>query len=179
MYRQQSETEKRKKKKTKKKEIKNEQEESDWTTQEELPEDRKDYRVLPSPSHDDLLLLARKEGKYEEKEEIVRVEKVEMDGEEMVMPSPPKPNSEEKYQRQMFEEAIGTDPHEDQPYFDSYATLHLQHDMLSDKNRTEKFREAIFANKDKIEGKIVLDCGAGTGMSVTSFHFLFFQIVVK
>ncbi|CAA9993082.1 unnamed protein product, partial [Nesidiocoris tenuis] len=48
-------------------------------------------------------------------------------------------------------------------YFTSYEDLDIHRIMLTDKRRNEAYRRAIESNRDRIEGKTVLDVGAGTG----------------
>lgn len=48
-------------------------------------------------------------------------------------------------------------------YFVSYEDLEVHEIMLTDKRRNLAYKEAIENNKFEIEGKIVLDVGAGTG----------------
>ncbi|CAG4997579.1 unnamed protein product [Parnassius apollo] len=52
----------------------------------------------------------------------------------------------------------------DEGYFSSYAHFGIHYDMLSDKVRTESYKNAIFLNKDTFKDKIVLDLGCGTGI---------------
>ncbi|XP_047515236.1 protein arginine N-methyltransferase 3 [Pieris napi] len=52
----------------------------------------------------------------------------------------------------------------DEGYFSSYAHFGIHYDMLSDKVRTESYRDAILKNKDTFMGKVVLDLGCGTGI---------------
>ena len=49
-------------------------------------------------------------------------------------------------------------------YFDSYSFSSIHKEMLSDKNRTLAYQEAILKNPSLFQGKIVLDVGAGTGI---------------
>ncbi|ENN74605.1 protein arginine N-methyltransferase 6 isoform X1 [Dendroctonus ponderosae] len=49
-------------------------------------------------------------------------------------------------------------------YFKSYEDLQIHKLMLSDEPRNSAYHEAIFNNKTSIEGKVVLDVGAGTGI---------------
>ncbi|XP_050305337.1 protein arginine N-methyltransferase 6 [Anthonomus grandis grandis] len=49
-------------------------------------------------------------------------------------------------------------------YFKSYEDLEIHKLMLKDEPRNTAYREAIFNNKADIEGKVVLDVGAGTGI---------------
>lgn len=53
---------------------------------------------------------------------------------------------------------------QDESYFGSYADVSIHEEMIADTVRTESYRRAIFNNKDNIEGKVVLDVGAGTGV---------------
>nr|XP_026488776.1 protein arginine N-methyltransferase 3 [Vanessa tameamea] len=52
----------------------------------------------------------------------------------------------------------------DEGYFNSYAHFGIHYDMLSDKVRTESYRDAILNNKETIKDKVVLDLGCGTGI---------------
>lgn len=52
----------------------------------------------------------------------------------------------------------------DEGYFSSYAHFGIHYDMLSDKVRTESYRDAILNNKDTIKDKVILDLGCGTGI---------------
>ncbi|MBN3295197.1 ANM2 methyltransferase, partial [Amia calva] len=56
------------------------------------------------------------------------------------------------------------DAWQDEEYFGSYGTLKLHLEMLSDRPRTEKYREVIFSNRDALKGRVVLDVGCGTGV---------------
>lgn len=53
---------------------------------------------------------------------------------------------------------------QDPEYFDSYATLHIHHKMLSDDNRTLAYQRAVEKLKPYVQGKIVLDVGCGSGI---------------
>lgn len=52
----------------------------------------------------------------------------------------------------------------DEGYFSSYAHFGIHYDMLSDKVRTETYRDAILNNQETFKGKVVLDLGCGTGI---------------
>lgn len=52
----------------------------------------------------------------------------------------------------------------DEGYFSTYAHFGIHYDMLSDKVRTETYRDAILNNKETIKDKVVLDLGCGTGI---------------
>ncbi|XP_075992702.1 arginine methyltransferase 3 [Anticarsia gemmatalis] len=52
----------------------------------------------------------------------------------------------------------------DEGYFSTYAHFGIHHDMLSDKVRTETYRDAILKNKETLKDKVVLDLGCGTGI---------------
>lgn len=49
-------------------------------------------------------------------------------------------------------------------YFDSYAHHGIHEEMLKDHVRTSAYRDAMFQNKETMEGKVVLDVGCGTGI---------------
>lgn len=53
---------------------------------------------------------------------------------------------------------------DDEGYFNSYAHFGIHYDMLSDKVRTESYRNAIIGNKETLKDKVVLDLGCGTGI---------------
>lgn len=53
---------------------------------------------------------------------------------------------------------------EDEGYFNSYAHFDIHHEMLSDKVRTESYRDALLKNSSQLSGKNVLDLGCGTGI---------------
>ncbi|XP_041973144.1 protein arginine N-methyltransferase 1 [Aricia agestis] len=62
-------------------------------------------------------------------------------------------------------DSVGKVPLEsDEGYFSSYAHFGIHYDMLSDKVRTESYRDAILNNKDSVKDKVVLDLGCGTGI---------------
>jgi len=57
------------------------------------------------------------------------------------------------------------DSWQDDEFFGSYAAVRLQHEMLSDKYRTEKYAEAIDQFRETaIQDKVVLDVGCGSGV---------------
>lgn len=49
-------------------------------------------------------------------------------------------------------------------YFESYCDISVHEEMLGDGERTNAYKKAIFSCKDAINGKVVLDVGAGTGI---------------
>lgn len=49
-------------------------------------------------------------------------------------------------------------------YFDSYAHFGIHEEMLKDVVRTRTYENAIEYNKNRIQGKVVLDIGCGTGI---------------
>ncbi|CAB3386093.1 Hypothetical predicted protein [Cloeon dipterum] len=53
---------------------------------------------------------------------------------------------------------------DDEAYFSSYAHFGIHHEMLSDRVRTETYRNALVCNKSQIDGITVLDLGCGTGI---------------
>ncbi|GBP81978.1 Protein arginine N-methyltransferase 3 [Eumeta japonica] len=53
---------------------------------------------------------------------------------------------------------------DDEGYFNSYSHFGIHYEMLSDKIRTESYRNAIMNNNNIIKGKTVLDLGCGTGI---------------
>lgn len=52
----------------------------------------------------------------------------------------------------------------DEGYFSTYAHYEIHYDMLSDKVRTDSYRDAISQNGDVIRDKVVLDLGCGTSI---------------
>lgn len=52
----------------------------------------------------------------------------------------------------------------DEGYFESYSHFSIHHAMLSDKVRTESYRDAIIKNSPSFTNKDVLDLGCGTGI---------------
>ncbi|XP_051998886.1 protein arginine N-methyltransferase 2 [Xyrauchen texanus] len=49
-------------------------------------------------------------------------------------------------------------------YFGNYGILRLHLEMLSDKPRTEMYRQVILRNSTALGGKVVMDLGCGTGV---------------
>lgn len=58
----------------------------------------------------------------------------------------------------------------DDVYFDSYSDYSIHAEMLQDKVRTEAYRDTIYNNKNKIEGKTVADIGSGQFFSNSIFY---------
>ncbi|KAF5885650.1 protein arginine N-methyltransferase 2, partial [Clarias magur] len=56
------------------------------------------------------------------------------------------------------------DAWQDEEYFSSYGTLKLHLEMLSDRPRTETYRQVIVSNSASLRGKVVMDLGCGTGI---------------
>ncbi|MED6254392.1 hypothetical protein ATANTOWER_024770 [Ataeniobius toweri] len=56
------------------------------------------------------------------------------------------------------------DPWQDDEYFGSYGTLRLHLEMLSDRSRTETYRQVIVSNSASLRNKVVMDLGCGTGI---------------
>ncbi|XP_036432454.1 protein arginine N-methyltransferase 2 isoform X1 [Colossoma macropomum] len=56
------------------------------------------------------------------------------------------------------------DAWQDEEYFGSYGTLRLHLEMLSDRPRTETYRQVIVSNSASLRGKVVMDLGCGTGI---------------
>ncbi|KAF3843031.1 hypothetical protein F7725_001880 [Dissostichus mawsoni] len=56
------------------------------------------------------------------------------------------------------------DPWQDEEYFGSYGTLRLHLEMLSDRRRTEAYRQVILSNSAPLRNKVVMDLGCGTGI---------------
>ncbi len=52
----------------------------------------------------------------------------------------------------------------DADYFFGYSRRDIHEEMLRDRVRTEAYRDAMYKNKDRFRGKIVLDIGCGTGI---------------
>ena len=53
---------------------------------------------------------------------------------------------------------------DDSGYFESYSHFNIHHTMLSDKVRTESYRDAIIKNSAVMNGKTVMDLGCGTAI---------------
>ncbi|XP_030642880.1 protein arginine N-methyltransferase 2 [Chanos chanos] len=53
---------------------------------------------------------------------------------------------------------------QDDEYFGNYGTLRLHLEMLSDKPRTETYRQVILSNSAPLRGKVIMDLGCGTGI---------------
>ncbi|XP_035268033.1 protein arginine N-methyltransferase 6 [Anguilla rostrata] len=53
---------------------------------------------------------------------------------------------------------------QDNLYFDSYADVTIHEEMIADNVRTNTYRMGILRNSNAIQGKVVLDVGAGTGV---------------
>ena len=53
---------------------------------------------------------------------------------------------------------------EDHSYFQSYAHYSIHYEMLSDRVRTESYRNALVKNPDTLKDAKVLDIGCGTGI---------------
>ncbi|TDH67229.1 hypothetical protein CCR75_002167 [Bremia lactucae] len=49
-------------------------------------------------------------------------------------------------------------------YFDSYSHANIHREMITDRIRTDGYRNAIINNSKLFEGKVVLDVGCGTGI---------------
>lgn len=52
----------------------------------------------------------------------------------------------------------------DESYFGSYSSFGIHREMISDKVRTEAYRDAILNNPSLLHGAAVLDVGCGTGI---------------
>eukprot|EP01084_Bolivina_argentea_P249225 417107_1 len=59
---------------------------------------------------------------------------------------------------------IAKDLLQDCEYFDGYNSIQIHHEMLTDKPRTQSYKDACISLKKHIENKIVLDLGCGTGI---------------
>lgn len=53
---------------------------------------------------------------------------------------------------------------EDHSYFESYAHYSIHYEMLSDRARTESYRDALLDNRERLQDSTVLDIGCGTGI---------------
>ncbi|KAL0429454.1 UNVERIFIED_CONTAM: putative protein arginine N-methyltransferase 3 [Sesamum radiatum] len=49
-------------------------------------------------------------------------------------------------------------------YFGSYSSFGIHRDMISDKVRTDAYRQAILENPSLLRGSVVMDVGCGTGI---------------
>ncbi|XP_043525421.1 protein arginine N-methyltransferase 3 isoform X2 [Frieseomelitta varia] len=52
----------------------------------------------------------------------------------------------------------------DKGYFNTYNHFAIHHEMLTDKVRTESYRDALLTNANKFSNCVVLDVGCGTGI---------------
>ena len=53
---------------------------------------------------------------------------------------------------------------EDSGYAGSYAHFGIHHEMLSDKIRTQSYKDAVYKNSSSLKDKFILDLGCGTGI---------------
>lgn len=53
---------------------------------------------------------------------------------------------------------------DDRAYFSTYSHYDIHHDMLSDRVRTDSYRDAILRNRALFANKTVLDVGCGTSI---------------
>ena len=53
---------------------------------------------------------------------------------------------------------------QDDEYFGSYGELTIHHEMLTDKPRTQGYKDALDSAAPWLRGKVVLDAGCGTGI---------------
>ncbi|XP_035532493.1 protein arginine N-methyltransferase 2 [Morone saxatilis] len=72
--------------------------------------------------------------------------------------------SQDAAEEEEEEEEEEEDPWQDDEYFGSYSTLRLHLEMLSDKSRTEAYRQVILSNCASLRNKVVMDLGCGTGI---------------
>ncbi|KAG8493431.1 hypothetical protein CXB51_010992 [Gossypium anomalum] len=49
-------------------------------------------------------------------------------------------------------------------YFGSYSSFGIHRDMISDKTRTDAYRQALLKNPSLLNGAVVMDVGCGTGI---------------
>ncbi|XP_012529767.1 protein arginine N-methyltransferase 1 isoform X2 [Monomorium pharaonis] len=52
----------------------------------------------------------------------------------------------------------------DEGYFNTYSHFAIHHEMLTDKVRTESYRDALLTNSNKFHYCVMLDVGCGTGI---------------
>ncbi|CAL7952118.1 unnamed protein product [Xylocopa violacea] len=52
----------------------------------------------------------------------------------------------------------------DKGYFNTYSHFAIHHEMLTDKVRTESYRDALLTNANRFNNRVVLDVGCGTGI---------------
>ncbi|CAN8259635.1 unnamed protein product [Cochlearia groenlandica] len=52
----------------------------------------------------------------------------------------------------------------DENYFGSYSSFGIHKEMLSDKVRTDAYRDALLKNPTLLQGSVVMDVGCGTGI---------------
>ncbi|KAK1788666.1 hypothetical protein P4O66_002487 [Electrophorus voltai] len=58
----------------------------------------------------------------------------------------------------------GNDAWQDEEYFGSYGSLRFHLEMLSDRPRTETYKQVIVSNSAVLREKVILDLGCGTGI---------------
>ncbi|KAL8436709.1 hypothetical protein Efla_002141 [Eimeria flavescens] len=62
------------------------------------------------------------------------------------------------------EKAVDEGSPEDKGYFAGYGELSIHREMISDRVRTEAYRDFILQQSEQIRGKVVLDVGCGSGI---------------
>ncbi|XP_025269162.1 protein arginine N-methyltransferase 1 [Camponotus floridanus] len=55
-------------------------------------------------------------------------------------------------------------PNIDKGYFNTYSHFAIHHEMLTDKVRTESYRDALLTNSNRFQNCVMLDVGCGTGI---------------
>nr|XP_016481243.1 PREDICTED: probable protein arginine N-methyltransferase 3 [Nicotiana tabacum] len=68
-------------------------------------------------------------------------------------------------------------------YFGGYSSYGIHRDMISDKVRTDAYRQAILGNPSLVKGAVVMDVGCGTGilrfgeilLIFTLYHYSFYS----
>lgn len=55
-------------------------------------------------------------------------------------------------------------PNVDEGYFSTYSHFAIHHEMLTDKVRTESYRDALLTNSNRFHNCVMLDVGCGTGI---------------
>ncbi|XP_022745039.1 probable protein arginine N-methyltransferase 3 [Durio zibethinus] len=74
-------------------------------------------------------------------------------------------NTKDKQSRVFIADVVEKDIKKvNESYFGSYSSFGIHRDMISDKVRTDAYREALLKNPSLLNGAVVMDVGCGTGI---------------